>query len=124
MHRFRLTAQHDGTAARQVFIRLIHQRLNVVQHAAEIAAVHVAENVNDRRDVVMREHRRHGGARDGRDVGENLAAARAGCPGVDGRGIERLDGIHRVFRHAGIDEILHAETLVQPVRRLNLAAAA
>ena len=46
-----------------------------LQHAAEIASVHAAKNVNDRRDVVMREHRRLHGARDGGDVGENLLVA-------------------------------------------------
>ena len=106
------------------FFAWFNQRLNVVQHAAEVASVHVAKDVNDRRDVVMREHRRLHGARDGGDVGENLSAARAGRAGVDGRGVQRLDGIHRVFRHAGVDEILHAEFLVHPVRRRHLAAAA
>ncbi len=123
-HRFGLAAHDNAATARQVFFDFFDERLEVAQHAAEIAPVHVSININDGNDVVMRDNRRDVHARNARQIRQNLRVTRARLIGADRHRVELLHGIHGVFRRAHVDEILNADFRINPVSRLHLGAAA
>ena len=58
------------------------------------------------------------------EVVEDLRAVSGPHAGADRHRPQLLDGIHRVFRRADVDEIFNADARIEPVGRLHLTAAA
>ena len=56
LHRRHLTANHDARTGRELLLRTVHDAGNVARHAAEIAALCGAVDIDHGLNVVVRHH--------------------------------------------------------------------
>ena len=124
VHGLRLPAQDDGAAAWQFLFRRGDERLDVVEHAAEIAPAHAAEDVDDGHDVVVRNDGQAAAAGERGDIGEHLTAADVAGRGADGDVAERVERIHGVLGRAGVDDVADAVAGIDEIAGVHLRAAA
>jgi hypothetical protein len=78
LHRLHLAADLDLGAARQLGACLIDQRLDFGGHRAQVATVDAHIHVDDRRDVVVRNHRELAFRLHLHQVAQHLLASRPG----------------------------------------------
>src|SRR5580704_15041089 len=95
---------------------------NVASNAAEIAALHRAEDVDDRHDVVVRDHRGAGSALDGSECGQKRRLDTR-CGSGDGHVREILERVDAILWGLSRDVVTVSILRVEPVGWRGLEAA-
>ena len=113
LHGLDLAAERDEGAAGQIFLFAVDDLVDLAADGAEVAALHVAVDVDDAADVVVGDDGHLGAARDGGDVAEDLRALASPAAGGDGEcsaDPERLDVVLRgLGDHVVVDAVLRVE---------------